>query len=124
MRGSTTISNKPLEEKLAFMADLHEEMGEPGDGSAYIRALRHIRQITAERDALHQRLNEADQGMDELQAQLDFAKTLMIRLLAASHASGGKASTPLTTWGINELDVVESEMAYYLNHASEAAAHG
>lgn len=105
------MSDKSLEEKLAVMIDPHETMG-------------YIRQITDERDALQQRLEKADHAAQELQVQLDFVKTLMTRLLAASYASTGKPSAPLTNWGINEIDVVEREMACYLNPANEAGAAG
>ncbi|RKS17103.1 hypothetical protein BJ917_5263 [Pseudomonas sp. WPR_5_2] len=89
------------------MVDPHETMGSVG-------------QIAAERDALQQRLDKADCAAHELQRQLDLAKTLMTRLLAASYASTGKPSAPLTNWGLNEIDVVEREMACFLNPVNEA----
>lgn len=103
-RTSTLMSDKSLEEKAALMVDLHETMASVG------------------RDALRQRLDKADRAVQELQEQLDLAKTLMTRLLAASFASTGKLSAPLTNWGLNEIDVVEREMACYLNSTNEASA--
>ncbi|WP_155510402.1 hypothetical protein [Pseudomonas fluorescens] len=103
------MSDKSLEEKAAAMVAPHEMMASIG-------------QITAGRDALQQRLDKADRAAQELQKQLDLAKTLMTRLLAASFASTGKPSAPLTNWGLNEIDVVEREMACYLNPANEASA--
>jgi len=108
-RTSTLMSDKSLEEKAAAMVDPHETVTSIG-------------QITAGRDALQQRLDKADRAAQELQKQLDLAKTLMTRLLAASFASTGKPSAPLTNWGLNEIDVVEREMACYLNPTNEASA--